>query len=168
MPVTSPVKVTDDGDESNLEQASAKRIKLSLEVLGTQIDAIVNGFLGLPIKGHLFELISKFAADNRAEERSSLKKKVQSHAYHFLKTIKRHFEPQPDPNFKLVDDHTRFFHLLLELQTKNAKKVTAADICLPQPKRDDLNYAPVPGKVSLLRVDSLWGDCTFIPADWGS
>ena len=24
------------------------------------------------------------------------------------------------------------------------------------------------GKVSLLGVDSLWGDCTFIPADWGS
>ena len=23
-------------------------------------------------------------------------------------------------------------------------------------------------KVSLLRVDSLWGDCTFIPADWGA
>ena len=23
-------------------------------------------------------------------------------------------------------------------------------------------------KVSLLGVDSLWGDCTFIPADWGS
>ena len=23
-------------------------------------------------------------------------------------------------------------------------------------------------KVSLLEVDSLWGDCTFIPADWGS
>ena len=22
-------------------------------------------------------------------------------------------------------------------------------------------------KVSLLGVDSLWGDCTFIPADWG-
>ena len=24
------------------------------------------------------------------------------------------------------------------------------------------------GKVSLLGVDSPWGDCTFIPADWGS
>ena len=24
------------------------------------------------------------------------------------------------------------------------------------------------GKVSLLGVDSLWGDCTFIPADWDS
>jgi hypothetical protein len=23
-------------------------------------------------------------------------------------------------------------------------------------------------KVSLLGVDSLWGDCMFIPADWGS
>jgi hypothetical protein len=23
-------------------------------------------------------------------------------------------------------------------------------------------------KVSPLGVDSLWGDCTFIPADWGS
>ena len=23
-------------------------------------------------------------------------------------------------------------------------------------------------KVSLLGFDSLWGDCTFIPADWGS
>ena len=23
-------------------------------------------------------------------------------------------------------------------------------------------------KVSLVGVDSLWGDCTFIPADWGS
>ena len=23
-------------------------------------------------------------------------------------------------------------------------------------------------KVSLLGVDSLWGDCTFIPANWGS
>ena len=23
-------------------------------------------------------------------------------------------------------------------------------------------------KFSLLGVDSLWGDCTFIPADWGS
>ena len=23
-------------------------------------------------------------------------------------------------------------------------------------------------KVSLLGVDSLWGDCTFIPADWSS
>ena len=23
-------------------------------------------------------------------------------------------------------------------------------------------------KVSFLGVDSLWGDCTFIPADWGS
>ena len=25
----------------------------------------------------------------------------------------------------------------------------------------------LPTKVSLLGVDSLWGDCTFIPADWG-
>lgn len=150
MPVTSPVKVTDDGDKSNLEQASAKRIKLSLEVLGTQIDAIANGFLGLPIKGDLFESIFKFVADNRAEERSSFKKKVQSQAFEFLKTIKHHLEPQPDPSFKLVDDHTKFFHLLLKLQTKNAKNVTAADIGLPKPKRDDLNYSPVPGVQGLM------------------
>ena len=26
----------------------------------------------------------------------------------------------------------------------------------------------VASQVSLLGVDSLWGDCTFIPADWGS
>ena len=26
----------------------------------------------------------------------------------------------------------------------------------------------LPSKVSLLEVDLLWGDCTFIPADWGS
>ena len=32
-------------------------------------------------------------------------------------------------------------------------------------KKDD---AIIPNKVSLLGVDSLWGDCTFIPADWGS
>ena len=29
-------------------------------------------------------------------------------------------------------------------------------------------YIYVLVKVSLLGVDSLWGDCTFIPADWGS
>jgi len=150
MPVTSPVKVTDKGDESTLEQASAKRIKLSLEVLGTQIDAIANGFLGLPIKGDLFESIFKFIADNRPLERSLFKKKVQSQAFDILKTIKRQFEPQPDPNFKLVDDHTKFFHFLLALQTKNAKEVTAADICLPKPKRDDLNFAPVPGVQGLM------------------
>ena len=28
--------------------------------------------------------------------------------------------------------------------------------------------AALGSKVSLLGVDSLWGDCTFIPADWGS
>ena len=32
--------------------------------------------------------------------------------------------------------------------------------------------APAPalglGKVSLIGVDLLWGDCTFIPANWGS
>ena len=103
-----------------------------MEVLGTQIDALANAFLGLPIKGDLFELIFKFVADNRAEERSLFKKKVQSQAFEFLKTIKHHFEPQPDPSFKLVDDHTKFFHLLLVLQTKNAKIVNAADICLPK------------------------------------
>ena len=103
-----------------------------MEVLGTQIDAIANGFLGLPIKGDLFESIFKFIADNRPLERSLFKKKEQSQAFEFLKTIKRQFEPQPDPNFKLVDDHTKFFHFLLALQTKNAKEVTAADICLPQ------------------------------------
>ena len=31
----------------------------------------------------------------------------------------------------------------------------------------DLNFR-LGIKVSLLGVDSLWGDCTFIPADWGS
>jgi len=150
MPVTSPVKVTDKGDESTLEQASAKRIKLSLEVLGTQIDAIANGFLGLPIKGDLFEAIFKFIADNRDEERSLKEKKLLSHAHEFLKTIKRQFEPQPDPNFKLVDDHTRFFHFLLTQQTKNGQEVTASDICLPKPKRDDFNFAPVPGVQGLM------------------
>ena len=29
-------------------------------------------------------------------------------------------------------------------------------------------YVCSKGKVSLLGVESLWGDCTFIPADWGS
>ena len=103
-----------------------------MEVLGTQFDAIANGFLGLPIKGDLFEAIFKFIADNRDEERSLKEKKLLGHAHEFLKTIKRQFEPQPEPNFKLVDDHTKFFHFLLALQTKNAKEVTAADICLPK------------------------------------
>ena len=103
-----------------------------MEVLGTQIDAIANGFLGLPIKGDLFEAIFKFIADNRDEERSLKEKKLLGHAHEFLKTIKRQFEPQPDPNFKLVDDHTRFFHFLLTQQTKNGQEVTASDICLPK------------------------------------
>ena len=30
----------------------------------------------------------------------------------------------------------------------------------------DVHYIAL--KVSLLGVDSLWGDCLFIPADWGS
>ena len=30
------------------------------------------------------------------------------------------------------------------------------------------NYLRCRPKVSLLGVDSLWGDCTFIQADWGS
>ena len=29
-------------------------------------------------------------------------------------------------------------------------------------------YKKVAAKVSLLGVDSLWGGCTFFPADWGS
>ena len=103
-----------------------------MEALGTQIDAIASGFLGLPIKGDLFEMIFRFIADNRAEERSEFKKKVQSQAYEFLKTIKRQFEPEPDPNFKLVDDHTKFFHFLLSMQSKNAITATAADIILPK------------------------------------
>ena len=32
-------------------------------------------------------------------------------------------------------------------------------------RQEDLRFL---FKVSLLGVDSLWGDCTFIPADWGS
>ncbi len=30
------------------------------------------------------------------------------------------------------------------------------------------NQTSVENKVSLLGVVALWGDCTFIPADWGS
>ena len=36
--------------------------------------------------------------------------------------------------------------------------ITATSVCITM----------WPNKVSLLGVDSLWGDCTFIPADWGS
>ena len=38
------------------------------------------------------------------------------------------------------------------------------------PNACPLTTRELPGnvKVSLLGVDSLWGDCTFIPADWGS
>ena len=103
-----------------------------MEALGTQIDAIASGFLGLPIKGDLFAMILKFIADNRAEERSSFKTKLQGHTYELLKTIKRQFEPEPDANFKLVDDHTKFFHFLLSVQAKTASDVTAADIILPK------------------------------------
>ena len=35
-------------------------------------------------------------------------------------------------------------------------------------KMNKAMVARLTGKVSLLGVDSLWGDCTFIPADWGS
>ena len=31
----------------------------------------------------------------------------------------------------------------------------------------DLIKCSIFAKVSLLGVESLWGDCTFIPADWG-
>ena len=38
----------------------------------------------------------------------------------------------PDPNFKLVDTHTLFFHFLLATQAKGNEPANAADICLPK------------------------------------
>ena len=37
-----------------------------------------------------------------------------------------------DPNFKLVDTHTKFFHFLLTTQAKGSEPADAAKIILPQ------------------------------------
>ena len=44
------------------------------------------------------------------------------------------------------------------------------DIIVDAHYKGNLHFGKERGlpKVSLLGVDSLWGDCMFIPADWGS
>ena len=34
--------------------------------------------------------------------------------------------------------------------------------------KNELQEIHSPGRVSVQGVESLWGDCRFIPADWGS
>ena len=48
------------------------------------------------------------------------------------------------------------------------KSLKWLDICQTIAIVRDCKWIRITTKVSLLGVDSLWGDCTFIPADWGS
>ena len=41
-------------------------------------------------------------------------------------------EENPHPKFKLVDDHTKFFHFLLAYRTEHQEKKNITEIGLPQ------------------------------------
>ena len=72
--------------------------------------------------------------------------------------------PIPDPEFQILRNFSSFEIVLmkksqnLELRIRETNSLLSSILCCPC-------LSP---KVSLLGVDSLWGDCTFIPADWGS
>ena len=81
-------------------------------------------------------------------------------------------------NPPFLANETRLFQGLqteLSLTKLLCKEVGSLKICLIPKKMFSKNvlnwdflFFSVPYKVSLLGVDSLWGDCTFILADWGS
>ena len=113
-----------------------------MAALGTQLDEIANGFLGLPVPGCFFEYISKLVAEHEHEETTigakihkkvheAVKEKLINTLFEQLKSKHAQLEPNPDPNFEFIDDHTKFFHFLLAKQAEGSKLTNAADICLP-------------------------------------
>ena len=56
------------------------------------------------------------------------------------------------------------YGLVMEKQRGNRPQIQPRDDILDQGVRFYYYFL----KVSLQGVDSFWGDCTFIPADWGS
>ena len=119
-------------------KVAKERIQLGVGALGTQLDEIANGFLGLPVPGHFFEYISKLVAEDEHEEakthnklHEAVKEKLINTLFEQLKSKHAQLEPNPDQNFEFIDDHTKFFHFLLAKQAEGSKLPNAADICLP-------------------------------------
>ena len=121
-----------------------------MDALGTQLDEIANGFLGLPVPGHFFEYISKLVAEEEHEETTvgakihnkiheAVKEKLIKTLFEQLKSKHAQLEPNPDQNFELIDDHTKFFHFLLAKRAEEYKLTNAADICLPMVRSFKIN-----------------------------
>ena len=94
---------------------------------------IANQALGLPFKGHFFEFLSK----------NDQMGKVLKIIFNQFKTKFDKFDGNPNPLFKQIDEHTRFFYHLLTMKVKKRDKFNIADICLPKPKSDDLEYQSI-------------------------
>ena len=56
----------------------------------------------------------------------------------------------------------------LDKSWKNNLMIYGVPCCDGEEDNPIITEEKVISKVSLLGVDSLWGDCIFIPVDWGS
>mgnify|MGYP001344495253 FL=1 len=111
------------------------------------LTAITDVLLGLPVPGYFIEYISKLMTENEANtirlfsaggneeaKEEKVKKTIIGTILEQFKSLQDSgFEIlNADPNFKLVDTHTKFFHFLLTTQAKGSEPADAAKIILPQ------------------------------------
>ena len=117
--------------------------------VGRELQAITDVLLGLPEPGYFIEYISKLMTENEATTVGLLalgaegneEAKEEAVKKTIIGTILEQFKSlqdsgfeifNADPNFKLVDTHTKFFHFLLTTQAKGSEPADAANIILPQ------------------------------------
>ena len=115
--------------------------------VGKELQAITDVLLGLPVPGYFFEYISKLMTENEANtirlfsaggneeaKEEAVKKTIIGTILEQFKSLQDSgFEIlNADPNFALVDTHTKFFHFLLTTQAKGSEPADAANIILPQ------------------------------------
>ena len=130
-------------------KVSDDRVDAGPVAVGRELTAITDVLLGLPEPGYFIEYISKLMTENEATTVGLLalgaegneEAKEEAVKKTIIGTILEQFKSlqdsgfeifNADPNFKLVDTHTKFFHFLLTTQAKGSEPADAANIILPQ------------------------------------
>ena len=130
-------------------KVSDHRVDAGPVAVGRELQAITDVLLGLPEPGYFIEYISKLMTENEATTVGLLalgaegneEAKEEAVKKTIIGTILEQFKSlqdsgfeifNADPNFKLVDTHTKFFHFLLTTQAKGSEPADAANIILPQ------------------------------------
>ena len=130
-------------------KVSDDRVDAGPVAVGRELKAITDVLLGLPEPGYFIEYISKLMTENEATTVGLLalgaegneEAKEEAVKKTIIGTILEQFKSlqdsgfeilNADPNFTLVDTHTKFFHFLLTTQAKRSEPADAAKIILPQ------------------------------------